>query len=155
MVIEVISQPQAVMLPTTARTSGEVNRPLPVIGIGSDVKPRPDSAAMQETTANTPVSSVENNHFSPSTDMASEQTAELQQALDTINELMQSTQRTLKFSVDDILNRVVVTVIDQATDEVVRQIPAEDVLDAARNLADMIAQDKDVTIQGLIFSEKV
>jgi flagellar protein FlaG len=45
-----------------------------------------------------------------------------------LNEHMQKLQRSLRFSVDDASGRIVVKVIDQSTDEVIRQIPSEEML---------------------------
>ena len=59
---------------------------------------------------------------------------ELQQKLQDLNEEVQSRQRDLSFSVDDDTGRTVVKVINSYTDEVVRQIPAEEVLQIARRI---------------------
>jgi flagellar protein FlaG len=62
-----------------------------------------------------------------------------------MNELMQSGNRSLKFSVDDTADRVVIKVMDLETEEVVRQIPTEETLKFSEFLEGMV---------GLIFDEK-
>ncbi|MFC6669790.1 flagellar protein FlaG [Marinobacterium aestuariivivens] len=70
----------------------------------------------------------------------------LQAAVDRLNELMQSGQRSLSFSVDSSTERTVVKVMDVHTDEVIRQIPTEESLKLAEYIEGMI---------GLIFDETV
>lgn len=59
---------------------------------------------------------------------------ELGKAVDKINEKVQQVMREIKFSVDDKSDRVVIKVIDQATKEVIREIPPEDIIDVAEKL---------------------
>jgi flagellar protein FlaG len=51
-----------------------------------------------------------------------------------LNEIMSSTRRSLHFQVDESSGRTVITVINEKTSEVVRQIPSEEVLALARSL---------------------
>jgi len=53
-----------------------------------------------------------------------------------LNELMAERQRNLSFHVDEGSGRMVITVLDAATSEVVRQIPSDEVLALARALED-------------------
>lgn len=53
-----------------------------------------------------------------------------------LSEFMQSRQRDLSFSVDDDTGRTVVKVINAQTEEVVRQIPSEELLEIARRIED-------------------
>jgi flagellar protein FlaG len=69
----------------------------------------------------------------------------LQDAVEKMNELMQSGNRSLRFQVDDTTERVVVKVLDIETDEVVRQIPSEETLKFSEFLEGMV---------GLIFDKK-
>ena len=59
---------------------------------------------------------------------------ELDEAVSRLNDFVQSVQRDLEFEVDDDTGRTVVRVVDQQTDEVVRQIPDELALRLAENL---------------------
>jgi flagellar protein FlaG len=55
-------------------------------------------------------------------------------AVERLNELMASHQRSLRFSIDPGSGRTVITVINDATNEVVRQIPAPELLQIAHDL---------------------
>ncbi|MBD3258274.1 hypothetical protein GF377_07560 [candidate division GN15 bacterium] len=59
---------------------------------------------------------------------------QLHQKLQELTEEVQSRQRDLSFSVDDDTGRTVVKVINSYTEEVVRQIPAEEILQIARRI---------------------
>lgn len=62
---------------------------------------------------------------------------QLHDAIEQLNRQMQSARRDLGFSMDDRLNRQVVTVHNTNTGEVVRQIPTEEVLRVAHNIEDL------------------
>jgi flagellar protein FlaG len=51
-----------------------------------------------------------------------------------LNELMAERERSLSFRVDELSGRTVITVLDVTTQEIVRQIPSEEVLALARAL---------------------
>jgi flagellar protein FlaG len=51
---------------------------------------------------------------------------------------VQSTQRNLDFHVDDNSGRVIVKVIDASSDEVIRQIPSEEMLAISRKLQEFL-----------------
>ena len=70
----------------------------------------------------------------------------LQKVVEKLNEHVQKIQRDLQFSVDDASGRTIVRVINSETEEVVRQIPSEEVLRISRNIEEQLA---DVT--GLLF----
>jgi flagellar protein FlaG len=55
-------------------------------------------------------------------------------AVNRLNEHIQITQRSLRFSVDEASGRTVVTVVDTQSDEVIRQIPSEEVLALIQHL---------------------
>ncbi len=61
----------------------------------------------------------------------------LVQAVEQINEFFQIAQRTLHFRIDEETGRTVVTVMNGETDEVVRQIPSEEVLHVAARLNEL------------------
>ena len=77
---------------------------------------------------------------------ASEKSSQsITEAVSDINNFVQSMQRDLHFSVDEDTERVVIKVLDHETGELVRQIPAEEVLRIAKNLEQYM---------GLIFKEE-
>jgi flagellar protein FlaG len=61
----------------------------------------------------------------------------LEEATAHLNQQMSRNSRDLSFSVDDVANKVVVTVKNRISGEVVRQIPSEVALRVAHNLEDM------------------
>lgn len=66
----------------------------------------------------------------------SEDVENIESAVSKMNEQVQQTHRQLHFSVDRDLDRVVITVTDSATDEVIRQIPSEEALSFAKRFAE-------------------
>ncbi len=70
---------------------------------------------------------------------------ELQEAVDSMNDFVKSLPNTLNFSIDKDTGRTVVQVIDQATDEVIKQIPSEEMLAISK------AIDK---LKGLLIEQK-
>lgn len=66
-----------------------------------------------------------------------ESSAAVDDAVSRINDFVQVVQRDLQFSVDDATGRTVVKVIDSETDQVVRQIPADEILAIAENLQEL------------------
>jgi flagellar protein FlaG len=61
----------------------------------------------------------------------------LEHATEQLNQQMRRNNRDLSFSVDDVADKVVVTVKNRDSGEVVRQIPSEVALRVAHNLEDM------------------
>ncbi|PAV27388.1 flagellar protein FlaG [Tamilnaduibacter salinus] len=66
----------------------------------------------------------------------------LNEAVTQLNDFVQTVQRDLEFEVDRESGETVVKVIDQETDEVVRQIPDE----LAMRLAESLQQDEPLTL---------
>ncbi len=50
--------------------------------------------------------------------------------------MLQEMNRSIRFSVDDDSGRIVVKVIDMTNDEVIRQIPSEDMMSLIRHAGD-------------------
>jgi flagellar protein FlaG len=59
---------------------------------------------------------------------------DVERAVQRLNELMSDNQRSLRFQVDEISGRTVITVLDSETKEVVRQIPPPEWLEVVRRL---------------------
>lgn len=72
--------------------------------------------------------------------------AAVMNAVSRISDYVQSLNRDLKFRVDQDTNQVVVTVMDQQSGEVIRQIPSEEVLAVAHSI--------DQTQKGLLLNAK-
>jgi flagellar protein FlaG len=62
------------------------------------------------------------------------QAENLHVAVSQINDYVQNLQRNLQFSVDEVTGKDVVTIIDSETEQVIRQIPSEEILEVARHL---------------------
>ncbi|WP_285397581.1 flagellar protein FlaG [Lysinibacillus sp. fls2-241-R2A-57] len=70
----------------------------------------------------------------------------VQQAVDTMNQLLEVTNNAAKFVYHEGLDRYYVTVVDQDTDEVVKEIPPKKLLDAFYEMQKML---------GMIVDEKI
>lgn len=62
---------------------------------------------------------------------------DVHRAVERLNEMMTRTQRSLRFQVDEGSGRTIITVINANTKEIVRQIPAEEVLAVSRTLEEL------------------
>ncbi len=70
----------------------------------------------------------------------------LEDSVSQLKNLVQSVQRDLQFSIDDFSGRTVITVLDSKTEEIIRQIPSEEVLALAKSIDSM---------KGVLFSAEV
>lgn len=59
---------------------------------------------------------------------------ELDETVTQLNDSLQNVQRNLEFSIDQDIGKIVINVRDKETDEIIRQIPNEEVLELAKNL---------------------
>lgn len=74
---------------------------------------------------------------------------EFANAVNRLNEFVQTIERNLQFSVDEETGYTVITVIDSKTEEIIRQIPPKEVLEMASNLMDTLAK-----VEGLLLKEQ-
>uniref|UniRef100_A0A831UGH0 Flagellar protein FlaG n=1 Tax=Geobacter metallireducens TaxID=28232 RepID=A0A831UGH0_GEOME len=77
---------------------------------------------------------------------AAEKEEKVREAAEKINEFIEAMTHDLSFSVDKDTNRTVVKVLERESGEVIRQIPAEEILKIAKMLDEL---------KGLIIREKV
>ncbi len=70
----------------------------------------------------------------------------LEDSVSQLKDLVQTVQRDLQFSIDDFSGKTVITVLDSKTEEIIRQIPSEEVLALAKNIESM---------KGVLFSAEV
>lgn len=94
----------------------------------------------------------ENSKAVPAAALTYEQAAEnrkkeLNNAVKNVSGYVQNITRELNFSVDESLGQTVVSVVDESTGELIRQIPTEDMLELAKNLAEI----RERTAKGLLF----
>ena len=103
--------------------------------------PKATSSETQPAASQHSVASVENSSESSSkSSLDNAKTASLEevtQISDRLNESAQKIQRGLTFSVDESLGDIVIKVIDQDTQELIRQIPSEDMLKLSRNFEEV------------------
>lgn len=71
---------------------------------------------------------------------------QLMEAVAKLNDHLQNVQRDLHFSIDDASGKTVVRVVNSETDEVVRQIPSEEVLRISQIIKEQLEN-----LPGLIF----
>ena len=97
-----------------------------------EVAPARSAAAVESTDPETPPSDAvaeERKTAKP------EQPAlDMRESVERLNDLIQSVRRELSFSIDQDSGRTVIQVIDSKTQEIVRQIPAEEVMTLVERL---------------------
>jgi len=94
-----------------------------------------NSSGFVGTTNDKPANNVEpikgytelQNEFSQ-TEMAKVKPEEVTKAVEEINDFLGSTNRNLSFSIDEDLGDSIITIKDSESDEVIRQIPSEELL---------------------------
>jgi flagellar protein FlaG len=79
-----------------------------------------------------------------------EQKKEVAEAIFEVEAFMQDNQRTLNFEMAEKDNRVIITVIDQATKEVIRQIPPDDLV----RMSDAIKSGDPLANGGILIQSK-
>lgn len=92
------------------------------------------------------------NQVLPSDDTEAE-AKDLHKAVSDISAYAQNLQRDLQFRVDTELGKMIVSVVDSNTNEVIRQIPSEDVLERARFLEETASTEGGV--DGLLLQVRV
>jgi len=109
--------------------------------LGRTVETRPSNStekvAVQRQTIAVEVAEVETREI----DMELSQEA-LEKVVSQLNAYIQNTQRDVDFSVDDATGRVVVRVIDSESEEVIRQIPSEEMLAISRHLLESLETEQ-------------
>ncbi len=71
---------------------------------------------------------------------------QVEHAVEEVNAFMQTMQRNLAFSVDEQLGKEIISVTDKESEEVIRQIPSEDLVVLLKKLDD---------VAGILFDTKV
>lgn len=73
---------------------------------------------------------------------------ELVEAVSNISDFVQNVSRNLQFQVDDVTGGTVVTVTDRETEQVIRQIPSEEVV----AISHYIAENQPDPVKGLLMN---
>ncbi|MEP5765411.1 MAG: flagellar protein FlaG [Halieaceae bacterium] len=105
-------------------------------GVKQPEQIRPVRAAAETSTASATQGrqSVSPNGNAAPPAEAAEQRMAVIEAANAISSFVQKVSRELRFAVDDNTGRTVITVMDQNTDQVIRQIPGDEVLALAKVL---------------------
>lgn len=101
-------------------------------------KPLENKQPIAATAGAQPVPVVSTNAVSESS--AAPSLDQVKEALQNINQSMQLLAQGLEFSIDTDSNRTVVKVIDQQTQEVIRQMPSQEALDIAKMLDQVLGK---------------
>jgi len=88
----------------------------------------------RELATNTVTETQENSAQADSQERRGEGSRPLEQAVQEVQEFVQSQARNLAFDIDDGTNRSIVTVSDTESGEVIRQIPSDEVLRLAERI---------------------
>lgn len=79
---------------------------------------------------------------------------QLAQATRDISDYIQTVSRSLQISVDKDLGSTVITVLDRETEEIIRQIPQEEILEIARFIAAQTAEAAADPVKGLLMDSE-
>ena len=104
---------------------------------------------------NAPIKDVEPNVSNQSSKLAEQASKNIEvtrRATNDLNEFAKQIQTKLNFSVDESSGRSVITVTDTQTGEVIRQIPAKEILAVANLLRDFVTSD--VEKVGLLLADQ-
>ena len=58
----------------------------------------------------------------------------IKEAIEVLNETLASKDRSIRFRLDETIDRSIITVVDEKTGKVVRQLPSEEMLRVAHNI---------------------
>lgn len=127
-----------------------MNGSIPTVSAVRLVDPARESAATQAARAlpqQTPTPAVAGIPGAAATaaTQAAQPAAEVAGAVSEIRDFVQMVRRELQFEVDEATGRTIVTVRDAETEEVIRQIPPEEVLQIAARLEE---------VSGVLFRER-
>lgn len=86
---------------------------------------------LPEQTATSPASQIQG---TPATGGAQPSRNEVEESVDTLNQFIKSLNNPMLFSIDDDTGKTVVKIVDSTTQEVIKQIPSEEILSIAKAL---------------------
>lgn len=125
-----VSQISVFRTPTGAKDQTSAT-PQVLPSAATPVRPAAESAAVPAASATQDVADTDGQATQPAVDQAA-----LETAVRTMEASAQRLHRALQFSIDESSGRTVITVIDKTTNEIIRQIPDEEVLSLADHFAD-------------------
>jgi len=93
---------------------------------------RPSSRAEQQTVAE----ASRTDRLAEESSRAIDENA-VEEIVEDLNQFVQQIERELRFSIDDDSGETIIKVIDSKTDEVIRQIPREEIVNLRRHLGEV------------------
>lgn len=78
----------------------------------------------------------------------------LEEVANKINDLFQTENRSLQFTVDEASGRTIISVVDTDTGDLIKQIPAEELLEISRKLAAQLEGDEAQASSGMLVKSK-
>lgn len=130
-------------------------RPLPQPEVRNNAAPEnsPDSGRVSnaESVANFQNVLINEQQNEPNNEVTSE---DIRAQIEELNQISQNVQRRLSFQIDDELGETIVRVIDRETDELIRQIPSDEILTLSRRLKELNAGPPDIS-SGILIQREV
>lgn len=118
-----------------------------------------NAAGLMTGTSDEKVQATRNNEKKPILDVNVETfdglptAKQVQEALDIVNKAALIEQRSLSFSVDELSGRSIVTIKDKSTEQVIRQIPSEELIKVSRDIRRL--QEEMGSSLGILINNKV
>lgn len=113
--------------------------PLPANG-----QPEPVTGSLDVASAATTITSTDQNASSEGAVVLTARagstngdTKNVEDVVRDLNDYVQSIGREIQFSLDDTTGRTIIRVVDAATDETIRQIPSEEIMDFLKNMQEL------------------
>jgi len=132
--------------PVTGYQAVNTEKPIDV-AIQSTALSTKESTPSSTSTTSNDVDKIEKATASENNEKNKELTAaEISETVEEMNSFLQDMKRNLSFSVDEDLGRNIITVKDTENDEVIRQIPSEEL---------MVLRKKMDDVAGILFDTKV
>jgi flagellar protein FlaG len=134
--IKEVANPAAPVFPSRAQASSAPDR-----------QTDPETGRVRDIAASSPIAQTQEIRSALNDDPSarSGSVEELQTAVEKIQEFIHKAASDIEFSIDEDSGRTVVKVIDRETEEIIRQIPSQEMLDLAQAL------DK---LQGLLIRQE-
>ncbi len=123
---------------TSTILSGAIGALGPATEVSRGDPPRPSDGTRDVRSGDTLAQTLRMQREKPQPPAARPSESEVRGAVKDLNFAVQNSQRAIQFSVDDESGDVIVKVIDAETDEIIRQIPPEEVVRLAKRMDESV-----------------
>ncbi len=123
---------------TSAILSGAIGALGPATEVSRGDPPRPHDGTPAVQSRDTLAQTLRMQQEKQQAPAASPSESEVRSAVKDLNATVQNSQRAIQFSVDDESGNVIIKVIDAETDEIIRQIPPEEVVRLAKRMEESV-----------------